>query len=142
MIWLTPQINSVMEQKLLSVSANAIRSCMMSSNCDISFERIHLNAAKWTPSQIMLYQSALKFHKTLNFDELSLEAVTVLNQMTYTTRQLKFEILRDNWSRIGMNTTANKFYVLCGKIGLDFLNFNFVHFKKLMKIQFLKYGKT
>ena len=30
-IWLTPEINSVMKQSLLSVSANALRSCVMSN---------------------------------------------------------------------------------------------------------------
>ena len=114
----------------------------MSRDCVISLERIHINAVKCTPSQIMLYKSALKLHKTLNLDELLLESVTVLNQITCATRQKNFEILRDNWSRIGMNTTANKLYVLSGKIGLNRLNFTFVHFKKLMKIQLLKYGKT
>ena len=40
-----------------------------------------------------------------------------------------------------MNTTANKFYCLSGKLGLQALNCNFAHFKKLVKIQFLKNGK-
>ena len=37
---------------------------------------------------------------------------------------------------------ANKFYCISDLIGMDFLNLGFVHFKKIMKIQFLKYGKT
>ena len=41
-----------------------------------------------------------------------------------------------------MNTTANKLYHLNNLIGLDMLNLNFVHYKKLIKIQFLKNGKT
>ena len=41
-----------------------------------------------------------------------------------------------------MNTTANKFYHILKLIGLDLLNLKFVHFKKIAKIQFLKYGKT
>ena len=53
-----------------------------------------------------------------------------------------FEILRENSSKIGMNTTANKLYCLTGKIGLKCLNLTFPHFKKLMKIQFLKSGAT
>ena len=47
---------------------------------------------------------------------------------------------RNNKSKIGMNTTANKFYHINNLIGLDMLNKNFVHFKKLAKIQFLKNG--
>ena len=41
-----------------------------------------------------------------------------------------------------MNTTANKLYYINKQIGLQALSLGFVHFKKLMKIQFLKYGKT
>ena len=50
--------------------------------------------------------------------------------------------LLNNRRKIGMNTTANKFYCITDLIGLDQLNLSFVHFKKLAKIQFLKYGKT
>ena len=41
-----------------------------------------------------------------------------------------------------MNTAANKFYHITKMIGLDKLNFGFVHYKKIMKMQFLKYGNT
>ena len=95
-----------------------------------------------TPSQIMLYQSALNLHETLNVDRLSLENVTVSNQMTCTSRQINFKILGDNCTKIGMNTTANKLYCLSGKIGISSLNHSFVHFTKIMKVQFLKNGKT
>ena len=37
---------------------------------------------------------------------------------------------------------ANKFYALSNLISLGMPNLTFVHFKKLEKIQFLKYGKT
>ena len=53
---------------------------------------------------------------------LTFEAITVLNQMTVTSRQTSFIIFRNNSTKIGMNT--------------------FVYFKKLMKTHFLKYGKT
>ena len=47
-----------------------------------------------------------------------------------------------NSYKIGLNTTSSKFYNLKKQIGLATLNLSFVHFKKLMKIQFLKFGKT
>ena len=90
----------------------------------------------------MLYQSALNLHKILNQDLISFEIVTVLNQIISTRRQTTFEIIRDNDGKIGMNTTANKFYCLNDKISLLVLNYSFVHYKKLMKIQFLKNGRT
>ena len=62
--------------------------------------------------------------------------------MVCTSRQLKFELIKDYNTKIGLNIFANKFYPLNGLISLDCLNLEFVHFKKIMKIQFLKYGKT
>ena len=40
-----------------------------------------------------------------------------------------------------MNTTVNKLYHLNKQIGLEVINLGFVHFKKLMKIQFLKMAR-
>ena len=141
-IWLTPELSSNLKHDLLSISANAIRSCLMFGNHEISFVKLHAKAKKCTPAQIMLYQSSLNLHKILNQDLISLEITTVLNQMICTRRQTTFEIIRDNNCKIGMNTTANKLYCLTGKISLLALNYSFVHYKKLMKVQFLKYGKT
>ena len=94
-----------------------------------------------------LYQSALQLHKTLNFNmpnfvEPSFEAISVMHQMPLTSTQLLFFIFKHNTTKIGMNTTANKFYQLSSKITLDSLGCSFVHFKKLKKTRFLKYGKT
>ena len=63
-------------------------------------------------------------------------------QSVFSGRQINFEILRDNKTKIGMNTKANKFYHITKLIGLDKLNLSYVHFKKIMRVQFLKYGKT
>ena len=90
----------------------------------------------------MLFQASLSLHKILNEELLSFESVTVLNQMTCTRRQTVFKIPRDNKNKIGMNTTAKKYYCKSGKISLLSLNYGFVHFKKAMKIQFLKYETT
>ena len=90
----------------------------------------------------MNYQAAINLHKLINFNTITFEAITILNQMTGTARRINFEIVQDNNKKIGMNATANKLYCLSGKVGLLALNLEFVHYKKLMKLQFLKYGKT
>ena len=133
-----------MKNCLLSISANALRSCMLFNNNEISFERIHVLCKKCTPKQITLYQIALKAHKLLNEIEfgVTFEHVTILNEIACTPRQLNFETFRNNKSKIGMNTTLNKLYHVSKLISLDNLGHGFVHFKKLMKLQFLKYGKT
>ena len=135
-----------MKQKLLSISACALRSCLTNANSvlnnAISFEKIHEINKKCTPSQIMLYQASLNLHKTLNFEVPNFETITVLDQLAFTPRQTMFLIFRNNSTKIGMNTSSNKFYQLSGKLTLKSLECTFIHFKKLMKIQFLKNGKT
>ena len=114
-------------------------------NCsEVSFLDIHKKCKKCTPDQIMSYQSSIQLYKTLNniFSYCSTEHASLLNNITCTRRQLKFEIVRSNRTKIGMNMISNKFYHILKQIGLDLLNLRFAHFKKLMKIQFLKYGKT
>ena len=59
MLWLTPELSSTMKQALLSISANALRSCMLYNCSKISFVRIYTMCRKCTPSEIMSYQSAL-----------------------------------------------------------------------------------
>ena len=116
----------------------------MRDNFDVSFENLHINCKKCTPKQIALYQCSLKLYKTLNdnLKDLNFEQVTVFDQMRCSTRQINFEIERNNNYKIGMNTTSNKFSSLSKLVGLGMLDLTFVHFKKLAKIQFLKYGKT
>ena len=143
-IWLTPEISSKMKHTLFSISANALRSCLLTNALDISFDNIHKNNKKCTPNQIMLYQISIKLFKVVNDTEIPIktETIRVFDQVISTRRQLYFEILRNNTYNIGMNTTTNKFYHVNKQIGLNNLNLNFVHFKKIMKIQFLKNGKT
>ena len=141
-IWLQPEIGCAMKQKLLSISACALRTCLMNNNNVRSFEKIHELNKKCTPIQIMSYQAALLLYKTINFEVPDFEAITVLNQMTGTSRQTSFIIFRNSSTRIGMNTTSNKFHQLTDKIYLNSLGLTFVHYKKLMKIRFLKFGNT
>ena len=142
-IWLTPNINCNLKHDLLSISANALRTCLSHVGFNVSFVDIHKINSKCTTQQSMLYQIALNLHKFLNSDlPLTFEKISLFDQMVCGRRQSKFEILRNFQGKIGMNTMANKFYHISKLIGLDQLNLGFVHFKKLAKIQFLKNGNT
>ena len=104
----------------------------------------HKISKKCTPSQILLYNQAIQLYKTVNHRDFpcTLEDITLVDQTICTSRQLKFKVFRNNKLKIGLNTTANKLHCISDLIGYDMLNFGFVHFKKLAKIQFLKFGKT
>ena len=143
-LWLTPQLCPMMKQAILSISANALRSCMMSNSTELSFIRIHAICQKCTPSQIMSYQAAIHLYKVTNevFETCSTEQALFLNNVIRTRRQTMFEILKSNRSKIGMNALCNKFYHISKQVSLDSLNCKFVQYKKIMKITFMKNGKT
>ena len=141
-IWLTPAILAVMKQSLLSISANALRTCVMFKYTDISFDNIHKMCKKCTPAQIMHCQISLNLHKQLNAIEqaCTFEHVTILNSIICPRRQTVFEILRTNNLKIGWNTTAGKLFHINKQIILSALALPFIQYKKFMKIQFLKFG--
>ena len=87
---------------------------------------------------------ALNLHHTLNFEahELTLETITILDQIICTRRQSRFQIIRNCNNKIGFNTTANKLYHMNNLLELKWLNLTFLQFKRLAKSLFLKYGKT
>ena len=116
----------------------------MINGFDISFVNLHKIHNKCTPEQITYYQMSLKLHKLINEhdNKLSFEHVTLMDQIVCTSRQINFQIVKIHNTRVGLNTTANKLFPLNNLIGLDKLNMNFAHYKKLAKIQFLKYGNT
>ena len=74
---------------------------------------IHKKCLKCTPSQIMSYQSSIQLYKTLNnvFLHCSTKHASLLNNITCTRRQLKFEVVRSNRTKIGMN-------MICEGMGL------------------------
>ena len=132
-----------LKQQLLSVSVYALRCCIGNSS-EVSFENFHLLNKKCMPKQIMLYQMAINLYKLLNDHDYSLnfEHVTIMEQIVCTSRQRYFQIIWNWRCKIGLNTTVNKLYPLNNLIPLDVLNLNFIHYKKLMKVRFLKYDKT
>ena len=59
-IWLNSFLNPEFKQKLLSISANALRPSLKNTAFDVSFTDIHKISKKCTPSQIMLYNQAIR----------------------------------------------------------------------------------
>ena len=68
-IWLTPILKCDMKQKLLSISAHVLRTCLSHDGFDVSFENVHKIHNKCTPKQVMFFQMALKLHKQPNEHE-------------------------------------------------------------------------
>ena len=122
---------STMKQALLSLSANALRSCVMSDCTELSFVKIHSMSKKCTPMQIMSYQAAIHLHKVLTEipERCTTEHALLLNNVICPRRQLRFEIFKSNCKKIGLNTLSNKFHHISRQISYDALNLKFVHYK-------------
>ena len=75
-------------ETILTVSACALRTCLMNGGFEISFEKLHKLHKKCTPGQIMLYQQALQLHKTINHLDFpqTFEHVTIVDQTICTSR--------------------------------------------------------
>jgi hypothetical protein len=86
-IWLTPYLHSNPKQQLLSVSANAILTCANYPKRYISFENVHPNFKKSTPSQIALYKISLLLYKTFNSTAHGKDWLYFSNQIICTGRQ-------------------------------------------------------
>ena len=91
------------------------------------------------------------YSKNLNIIELEILVITSTwrkhdfssaGKFVYKVGAVTFEIEKNNTFKIGMTTTSNKFGALCKIISLRMIHLSFVHFKKLAKIQFLKYRNT
>ena len=61
----------------------------------------------------MLYHQAIQLHTTLNQLNFPncLKHLTIIDQTICTSRQLKFRVYKTNTHKIGMNMTANKFFL-------------------------------
>ena len=65
-IWHLPSLKTELKQKLISISARAIRTCMYYPDNMISFENIHKMNNRAMPNAIMLYKHAIQLYKIYN----------------------------------------------------------------------------
>ena len=135
-IWLSPTLCHESKQQLMSASANALRSCINLPNPFISFEAIHKYFKQSTPAQIGLYGISLLLFTIFNEIKQSRDWLAFTDQIIMTGRQQKFDIIRANNYKIGLNVPVNKFYFIRNMIDLNLLNLPYHLFKRKRKIQF------
>ena len=135
-IWLSPNLCHESKQQLLSASANALRSCIKLHNPFISFESIHKHFKQSTPVQVGAFVMSLLLYHIFNETNYTKDWLIFSNQIVMTGRQVKFDILRANKYKIGMNILANKLYAIKHKIELVTLNLPYEQYKRRMKLIF------
>ena len=135
-IWHLPSLKTELKQKLMSVSARAISTCMYYPDRMISFENIHRMNNRALPNAIMTYKHAIQLYKIYNATEFTSDW-TILNfNQIITSRQNTFMTLKSNERKVGINILANRLSILNGKIPFEWLNCSLpsykIHCKKLL----------
>ena len=128
-IWHLPSLKNSLKQKLLSVSARALKISMFYPDPMISFINIHEMNKRATPESMMQYKLAIQLFKLYNSNDHSLEWIDLNLNQVLTSRQTKFTILKTNNIKVGLNKLTNRLAILNGKIPLDWLNDSIDTFK-------------
>ena len=77
-----------------------------------------------------MYKLSLLLHKTYNETIPGIEWINFATQIIVTGRQKFFEIAKTNNTKIGLNTSCNKFYCLNKEIDLTLLDLSYVALKE------------
>ena len=128
-IWHLPNLKNTLKQKLLSVSAKAIKSCMYYPDPMISFVNVHSMNRRALPKSIMLYKLAIQMFKVYNSNEYSWEWTMLNFNQILTSRQTMFTIISSNKRKVGINSLTNRLSAISGKIPLGWLNSSIESFK-------------
>ena len=111
-----------LKQKLLSVSARAIKISMFYPDPMISFVDIHKMNKRGLPESMRVYKLLIQLHKLYNSNDQSLEWLDLNINQILTSCQTKFQILKTNNRKVGLNKLSNRLSCLNGKIPLEWLN--------------------
>ena len=121
---------------ILSTSANALKLCTPSYIPMTSYLDLHIQNARATPNQLMMYNSLLLYsilnNQTPNKDWLDLN----FNQ-NFNAREMNYRTYNHNIYRVGKNKFSDRLNILNGKISLDWLNQDKISYKLKSKSKFL-----
>ena len=128
-IWHLPSLKTSLKQKLLSASAQALRVCCKTDVTMMSFMNIHSFCNRATPDQMMRYRLALSLYRLYNFEFNSVEFAILNFNQVFTSRQTKFKTNKNNRTKVGLNSLANRLHTINDQIPLDWLRLSMETFK-------------
>ena len=138
-IWHSSNLKIILQQKLLSASANALKMCLHYPKENVSHLNLHKITKRATPSMFNDYKCALQLFKLFNDNYPQNEWLHLNFNIINTPRQMFFEIHQTNHLRIGKNALCNKLHQLNGKVPLEWLNLSFENYKVKCKQKFLNF---
>ena len=137
-IWNIPNLNAVLKQKLLSISANALKICTPTYHDRMSFLELHNINNRATPIAMSNYVHALLLFKLLQ-NEIPMDDWVDLNfQQTFNNRTSTYNFVKTNHYKVGNNLICNRFTTLNGKIEYRWTLMSLDTYKIYCKNTFLK----
>ena len=137
-IWNIPTLNFELKQRLLSVSASALKICTPSYHDRMSFAELHKINSRATPNQMCEYKHALLLHKLVNLEQPGSDWVDLNFQQNFNNRSSTFKFVKTNNYKIGLNLLCNRLTCVDGKINFDWMSSGFESYKVQCKNVFLK----
>jgi hypothetical protein len=137
-IWLLPTLNPQSKRKLLSASAAPLKLITRNYDRSMSFESLHFQNKRATPTQMTLYKHALLFHKTYNDESMSRDWTDMFFNQQFNNRATTAKFYNTSNFKVGNNILSNRFVILNSKIPLEWLNESMLSFKIHCKRLFLQ----
>ncbi len=139
-VWQLPNLNQNSKHKLFVASSNALKVCLHYPRTQYSYFDLHRITKRATPDMICKYKLALSLYKTFN-DQLPFNEWVHLNfNQISTSRQLTFITLKNNNKKVGLNSLANRYHSLNGKIPLVWMNKPYESYKIECKRLFITFN--
>ena len=120
-VWLMKSLHHTLKHSSLVASSNACKLALHYPRYFLSFNDLQVHTSRATQSMFCECKLALQFFKTFNHSTPMPEWTYLEFYQQITTRQVYFNVNRNNRLHLGMNALCNKFFYLNRKIPLTWL---------------------
>ena len=128
-IWNIPTLHHEAKQKLLSISANALKICTPTYHDRMSHLELHTLNKRATPDQMCVYKQAMVLYKLIETQSPIADWIDLNHQQSFNRRDTYFKFFRLNNYRVGCNNICNRMSLLNGKLPLSSVDKSFDSFK-------------
>ena len=132
-IWNIPTLHRETKQKLLAISASALKICTPSYHDRMSYIELHTINNRATPAQMCLYKQSLTLYKLIATRIPKLDWIDLNFQQSFNERDPNFRFYSTNNYRVGGNNICNRMSILNGKLPLSSVDMSLDSFKILCK---------
>ena len=136
-VWLTPNLKLMYVNKLLSISAKALRIVSGDDYLFFSYNELHLMFNRATPRQWSMYQHALQLYKIFNHHIPEQIWIELCDRVAISERTFFMNIPNTNKKRVGLNKFINRINPISRRLNTNDFNMSIDSFKVKMKREFI-----